>query len=88
MHYATKGDFEEYIPCLFLPIKHGARLMIYFHANAEDIGSTYEMINYIGHKLSMHVLSVEYPGYGLYKTTMPCEAKMKEDADTIYDYLT
>jgi hypothetical protein len=62
--------------------------MIYFHANAEDIGSTYEMINYIGHKLSMHVLSVEYPGYGLYKTTMPCEAKMKEDADTIYDYLT
>ena len=36
----------------------------------------------------MHVLAVEYPGYGLYKTSKPDEEKMKEDADTIYDYLT
>jgi abhydrolase domain-containing protein 17 len=62
--------------------------MIYFHANAEDIGLTYETINFIGHKLSMHVLSVEYPGYGLYKTSLPDETKMKEDADNVYDYLT
>ena len=36
----------------------------------------------------MHVLAVEYPGYGLYKTSKPDEEKMKEDADTVYDYLT
>jgi len=36
----------------------------------------------------MHVLAVEYPGYGLYKTSRPDEEKMKEDSDSIYDYLT
>jgi len=36
----------------------------------------------------MHVLAVEYPGYGLYKTTKPDEQWIKEDAVQIYDYLT
>ena len=36
----------------------------------------------------MHVMAVEYPGYGLYKTSKVDEEKMKEDADAIYDYLT
>ena len=38
--------------------------------------------------MKMHVLAVEYPGYGLYKTSSPCENKMKEDSEIIYDYLT
>ena len=36
----------------------------------------------------MHVLAVEYPGYGLYKTLKPDEQKMKEDCEAVYDYLT
>ncbi len=36
----------------------------------------------------MHVLAVEYPGYGLYKGSKPDESKMKEDCETIYDYLS
>jgi hypothetical protein len=36
----------------------------------------------------MHVLAVEYPGYGLYKEGKPDELKMKEDCESIYDYLT
>lgn len=38
--------------------------------------------------MRMHILAVEYPGYGLYKTSTPDESKMKEDADIIFDYLT
>lgn len=38
--------------------------------------------------MKMHILAVEYPGYGLYKTSPPDEAKIKEDADTIFLYLT
>ena len=38
--------------------------------------------------MKMHVLAVEDPGYGLYKQAKPDEQKMKEDADTVYDYLT
>ena len=38
--------------------------------------------------MRMHVLAVEYPGYGLYKTSPPDENKIKEDADIVFDYLT
>jgi len=36
----------------------------------------------------MHVLAVEYPGYGLYKNQKADEDKMKEDALIVFDYLT
>ena len=64
----------EYIPCLYLPIDDGARkLIIYFHGNAEDIGLAYDFLYQLGHVLRMHVLAVEYSGYGLYKTSGPNE---------------
>ena len=36
----------------------------------------------------MHALAVEYPGYGLYKTSEPNEDQIKEDSLIVYDYLT
>lgn len=38
--------------------------------------------------MKMHALAIEYPGYGLYKTHKPSQKMMKEDAETVYDYLT
>ena len=38
--------------------------------------------------MKMHVLAVEYPGYGLYKSSKPNELQMKEDAEIVFDYLT
>ena len=38
--------------------------------------------------MQMHVLGVEYPGYGLYKTSTPNENQMKEDSEIIFDFLT
>ena len=43
-----------------------AKLMIYFHANAEDLGRAHKFLNYVHSYLRMHVLAVEYPGYGVY----------------------
>ena len=63
-------------------------MLIYFHGNAEDIGLAFDLMYVFGSEMRMHILAVEYPGYGLYKTSKPDEAMMKEDADTIYDYLT
>ena len=57
----------EHIPCLFLPNeKEGNKLLIYFHGNAEDIGLSFEHLYMFGESIGMHVLAVEYPGYGLY----------------------
>jgi len=38
--------------------------------------------------MQMHVLAVEYPGYGLYKNKKPDEQMIKEDSESVYDYLT
>jgi hypothetical protein len=62
--------------------------MIYFHANAEDIGVAFDLLCKIGDEMGLHVLAVEYPGYGLYKSSSSDENKMKEDAIIVYDYLT
>jgi abhydrolase domain-containing protein 17 len=81
----------EHIPCLYLPCdadEGGNKIVIYFHGNAEDIGLAFDLLYMFGTKMRMHVLAVEYPGYGLYKGSKPDEMKMRADADTIYDYLT
>ena len=36
----------------------------------------------------MHIIAVEYPGYGLYKTSKLDEAQIKEGCLLVYDYLT
>ena len=36
----------------------------------------------------MHILAVEYPGYGLYKQSKPDENKIKEDSEIVFDYIT
>ena len=60
----------EHIPCLYLPYDDAAtKLIVYFHGNAEDIGLAFDLLYLLGQRLQMHVLAVEYPGYGLYKTS-------------------
>jgi abhydrolase domain-containing protein 17 len=87
--YNNEFDEEEYIPCLYLPCDTaGNKLVIYFHGNAEDIGLAFDLLTNFGEELKVHVLAVEYPGYGLYKTLPPDEMKMKEDCEAVYDYLT
>ena len=79
----------DHIPLLFLPNDDEAtRVLVYFHANAEDIGLAFDLLHAIGSRLRAHVIAVEYPGYGLYKSSSPNEAQIKEDSRIVYDYLT
>jgi abhydrolase domain-containing protein 17 len=75
---------------LYLPLETGEtdKLCIYFHGNCEDIGSSFECLNQFGAELRMHMMAIEYPGYGLYKQSKPSELKIKEDCESVYDYLT
>lgn len=63
-------------------------MIIYFHGNAEDIGLSFDLLSLFGQEMRMHVLVIEYPGYGLYKTASTCEQIILEDAEIAYDYLT
>jgi hypothetical protein len=59
---------------LYLPYEDGAtKLIIYFHGNAEDIGLAYDLLYKFGQEMNMHIIAVEYPGYGLYKMCAPDE---------------
>lgn len=83
-----KAD-SQFIPCLYLPCELGGnKLIIYFHGNAEDIGLSFDLLSLFGQEMRMHVLVVEYPGYGLYKTAQTCEQIILEDAEIVYDYIT
>lgn len=74
---------------MFLPFDDGSdKIILYFHGNAEDIGLAFDLLYLVGQRLQMHVLAVEYPGYGLYKNRGADEKVIKEDALVIYDYLT
>mmetsp|Transcript_71007 Transcript_71007/g.197243 ORF Transcript_71007/g.197243 Transcript_71007/m.197243 type:complete len:370 (+) Transcript_71007:98-1207(+) len=53
------------VPCLFMRCPHARFVLIYFHANAEDLGFSYEFCRILCDELQVHILAVEYPGYGI-----------------------
>jgi hypothetical protein len=58
---------SHYIPCLHVPYTIGSsKMLIYFHANAEDVVLASELLEYMRALLKVNVVSVEYPGYGIY----------------------
>ena len=68
----------------------GKKLLVYFHANAEDIGQAYPLLDSIRTNTRYDVLAPEFPGYGTYRTTVSKEkaktisctsAQLKEDCE-------
>jgi hypothetical protein len=55
---------------MYIPYKNGfsSKIIIFFHANAEDIFISYEFVNNISKILKINVLVPEYPSYSIYKT--------------------
>ena len=84
-----KGSNESHgsIPCMYLPsLKPSAKIMIYYHGNAEDIGCTTDFLIRIRNKFNFHVLAVEYPGYGTYEGVTTSD-KIKADCHIIWKFL-
>ena len=58
---------SHYIPAMNIPYTIGSsKILIYFHANAEDIVLSNELMDFMRSLLRINVIAVEYPGYGLY----------------------
>lgn len=56
---------EECIPSLFLISPSARFLVFYLHSNAEDLGRCYPFCALLRYQFQVHVLAVEYPGYGI-----------------------
>lgn len=78
------------IPSLLMPpgniSKKSSHILVYFHANAEDIKQSYPLLNYIRNALGIWILAMEYPGYGIYNGEAN-EAKVLQDALSIIQWL-
>lgn len=75
------------VPCLFYYQKKSKKLIIYYHANAEDIFSAKSMCMKLSSSFNMSVQCVEYPGYSIYDGK-PDENRIFKDSIGIYNYLT
>ncbi len=83
------NETTTYIPCLFLKSKiPSEKILIYFHSNYEDLGNTFPLCSSICKNLNINVLSVEYPGYGIYKSSSPAtEDEITNDAELIFKFI-
>jgi len=63
--YKNHPEHDYVFPCRLLQTKGAKNLIIYFHKNADDLGTCRWLCEKLCKALSVHVLIVEYPGYGL-----------------------
>ena len=76
------------VPCLYLPYRKGSsKVMLYFHGNAEDVGTAYDFLRTLQRSVHVHILAVEYPGYGIYRGTAT-EERVLADAESVFMFLT
>ena len=77
-----------YIPCLLIPPKKPSKkLVIFFHANAEDIGQAQSLCAEIGDFMNCYILAVEYPVYSIYGGSTS-EDLIKRDTLPIWNFVT
>jgi len=85
----TEHDFyeKEFVPCLFLPYEPGStKVLVYFHGNAEDIGLALPLLDILKNQLKVHIIAIEYPGYGIYEGK-PSAEKILEDSDFVMSFI-
>jgi len=75
------------IPCLWFPAPKAASVILFFHANAEDLGMSFAVLKHIRDQFKVNVLAVEYPGYGLLRGMTPSEDGVYEVALTAFRFL-
>lgn len=75
------------LPCLWFPAPKAATVILFFHANAEDLGMCFAMLKHTRDQFKVNVLAVEYPGYGLLKHLVPTEDSLYEVALTAFRFL-
>ena len=85
---AVHGSYKgKCIPCLYLPWpESSSKILLYFHGNAEDIALTQELIEVLQDRLKVHVIVMEYEGYGLYEGKTTAE-KILQDAELLFQYV-
>lgn len=78
---------KDGIPCLWFPAPRAATVILFFHANAEDLGMSFAILKHMRDQFKVNVLAVEYPGYGLLSSMATSEEGIYEVALTAFRFL-
>jgi len=82
----VSGADDYAFPCLFYPNGKARYLVIYFHRNAEDLGNCARFAENLRDCLQVHVLAVEYPGYGPRPACAPSAGQATRHAFAAYAF--
>jgi len=89
---SKEGDKGKYIPSLLLKYegRYGgsSKVLLFFHGNAEDVGLAEDLLHHLSESLEVHIIAIEYPGYGIYRDESSSDTMIEEDAIRVYEYLT
>ena len=75
------------VPCLFMPTKGARKMVVYFHGNGCDLGSLHDELGRYRDFWKVHLLAVEYPGYGAC-VGAPSEESITCVASAVFRYVT
>merc|ERR1740138_1455333 len=65
LDYETCKTPGDAVPAAFIQCPNARYLVLYLHSNGEDVGFSYPFGCGLRSVLEVHVLLVEYPGYGI-----------------------
>mmetsp|Transcript_125457 Transcript_125457/g.360554 ORF Transcript_125457/g.360554 Transcript_125457/m.360554 type:complete len:634 (-) Transcript_125457:61-1962(-) len=77
---------EDFVPCLLLTAASARFFILYCHSNAEDLGRVHSFCSILRAQFQVHVLAVEYPGYGICPGQAD-EASVMENAMVALNFL-
>lgn len=75
------------VPCALLKFPSARFLILYLHSNAEDLGKCYGFCNLLRVQFQVHVLVVEYPGYGICPGPAATAASVTENAFAAFRFV-
>mmetsp|Transcript_110216 Transcript_110216/g.235343 ORF Transcript_110216/g.235343 Transcript_110216/m.235343 type:complete len:350 (+) Transcript_110216:103-1152(+) len=87
LELGDRCPLEQRVPCLLLRYPTARYLLIYLHTNAEDIGKCYAFCSVMRMAFHIHVLAVEYPGYGLCPGGPATAASVTENAFAVFRFV-
>ena len=81
-------EMIKQLPCYFSEYPASDELIIFFHANAEDITKVDPLCKYFREHFKKSVLAMEYSGYSFYTASKTKPKIIKSDAEKLVEFVT
>ena len=84
--FRARNGREEHLAGFWLPAQGSRKVLLYLHGNGDNIGVNLPHAVLL-RSLGISVFLFDYRGYGRSSGEFPCEERVCEDAEAVWDYL-